>query len=129
MSGELPDVGAFGALFTDFARAMHEAAERPEPALRTRLREHLGADPRELPTTVAEFPTTDHANLQLALDAVLPGAERLGFLAPHSGMMGVALSDLIAGHGPTGNVTLGPVQYTDVEVGDGRAVECIAFGL
>lgn len=66
---ELPDPGAFGAAFEDFMRAMSLAAERGESEVTARLREHLGADPKELPTTDAEFPLTEQANLRLALDA------------------------------------------------------------
>ena len=61
---------------------MTAAAEHPESALVARMREHLGAEPKELPVTTAEFPTTEHANLQLALDDVLAGVEPLGFAAP-----------------------------------------------
>jgi hypothetical protein len=57
--------------------------ERPEPALAVRFRDHLGTDPAALPTTAAEFPTTDRPNLQLALDAVLPEAEVVGVNIRH----------------------------------------------
>jgi hypothetical protein len=79
MTGELPDPGAFGAAFEDIMHAMRQAATRPQSPLAHRLREHLGADPSELPSTVAELATTDHPNLQLALDAVLPDAEIVGY--------------------------------------------------
>jgi hypothetical protein len=72
MTGELPDPGAFGAAFEDFMHAMRQAATRPQSPLAQRLREHLGADPSGLPSTVAELATTDHPNLQLALDACCP---------------------------------------------------------
>jgi cell division protease FtsH len=70
MTDRLPDPAAFGAAFEDFVHAMAAAATHPESPLAARLREHLGADPGELPSTVAELATTDHPNLQLALDAV-----------------------------------------------------------
>jgi hypothetical protein len=79
MMAELPDPGAFGAVFEDFMHAMSFAAEHKESEVTVRLREHLGADPKELPTTGAEFPLTEHANLQLAIDAVLRDTEILGF--------------------------------------------------
>ena len=129
MSGELPDVGAFGALFEEFVRRMSEAAERPESPFLTRLREHLGADPKALPITSVELPETEHPNLQLALDAVLAGAEIIGFSAQHMGMMDIGLTELIGGHGMTGRIAMGPVSHTDVEVGDGRVVECVSAGL
>jgi hypothetical protein len=78
-SGELPDVGAFGAAFSDFVQAMAIAAERPGSALAVRLEQHLGEDAAGLPSTVAERPTTERATLQLALDDVTAGADLVGF--------------------------------------------------
>ena len=83
MTDGLPDPGTFGAAFEEFVRAMTEAAALPASPLSERLREHLGAEPGGLPSTVAEFDTTEHPNLQLALDAVLGDAEILGFTAAH----------------------------------------------
>jgi len=94
-----------------------------------RVREHLGADAKELPITAAEFPLTDQANVQLALDAVLGDAELLGFSTRHAGFGMVGLAEILAGRGITGPISLGPVQYTDVEVGDGRVIACVASGV
>jgi hypothetical protein len=126
---ELPEPGAFGAAFEEFMHAMSTVAEHKESAVSVRLREHLGGDPKELPTTRAEFPITEHANLQLALDAVLSDAEIVGFTMRHMGFGSVGLAEIIAGQGMTGPISLGPVQYTDVEVGDGRVIQCIASAL
>ena len=51
--------------------------------------------------------------------AVLADAEILGFTTRHVGFGSIALAEILAGHGMTGPITMGPVQYTDVEVGDG----------
>ncbi len=107
-------------------RAMSFAAEHAESAVTVRVREHLGADPKELPTTAAEFPLAEQANLQLALDAVLDDAEILGFSTRHPGFGSIGLAEILAGQGMTGPISLGPVQYTDVEVGDGRVIQCVA---
>jgi hypothetical protein len=123
------DVGAFAARFTDFMAAMTAAAEHPESALVARMREHLGTEPKELPVTTAEFPTTEHPNLQLALDDVLAGVEPLGFAAPQMGFQPVGLNELVAGLGFGGPVRPAPVRYANVEVGDGRVVQCVAAGL
>jgi len=127
--GDLPDLGPFGAVFEDFMRAMTFAAEHAESDVATRVREHLGADPKELPTSGAEFPLTEQANLQLALDAVLGDAEVLGFTARHAGFVLTGLAEILAGQGMTGPISLGPVQHTDVEVGDGRVIECVENGI
>lgn len=110
-------------------QAMSFAAEHKESEVTVRLREHLGADPKELPTTGAEFPLTEHANLQLAIDAVLSDTEILGFSTRHPGFGSIGLAELLAGQGMTGPLSFGPVQYTDVEVGDGRVIQCIASAL
>jgi cell division protease FtsH len=129
MTDGLPDPAAFGAAFEDFVRAMSAAAERPESPLAARLRDHLGTDPAALPTTAAEFATTDHPNLQLAVDAVLPDAEVVGVNIRHAGMAPVSLGDVIAGIGVTGPIRPGPVQAVAIEVGDGRVISCVATGI
>ena len=108
-------------------QAMTSAAERGESVLGARIRAHLGQDPKELPTTSVEFATTDHVNLQLALQAVLRDPEVLGFSTsgPPGFMPPVGLSELLAGHGMAGRIELVPVRYVDVEVGDGRVVRCV----
>ena len=129
MAGELPDVGAFGAAFSEFVEAMSAAARARESGLVARMREHLRANPKELPSTSAEFSPTDHPNLQLALDAVLPDTEVMGISAANPGFMMLGLSALLSGHAMVGLVEPGPVQYTDVEVGDGRVVRCVSTGV
>ncbi|MGH2909700.1 MAG: AAA family ATPase [Solirubrobacteraceae bacterium] len=126
---DLPDLGAFGAAYEDFMQAMTFAAEHTESELTVRLREHLGADPKELPSTEAEFALTEQANLQLALDAVLRDAEILGFTTQHRGFGSIGLAEILAGRGMTGPISFGPVQYADVEVGDGRVIQCVTSGV
>jgi hypothetical protein len=127
--GELPDPGSFGAAFVEFMRVMSLVAEQRESEVTVRLREHLGTDPKGLPTTGAEFPLAEHPNLQLALDAVLGDAELVGFTTPHVGFGSIGLAEIVAGHGMTGPISLGPVRYVDVEVGDGRVVQCVESAL
>jgi hypothetical protein len=124
----LPDPGAFAAVFEDFMRTMTAAARRPEPEVVRRIRDHLGADPRELPATTAEFSITERANLQLGLDAVLPDAELIGFGQIHAGMQ-VSVADVATGGSPYAPVKFGPAQHVEIEVGDGRVVRCVESGL
>jgi len=105
---------------------MNAAASGRESPLVTRLRDHLGTDPKELPSTSTEFAHTDHPNLQLALDAVLPEAELIGFTTPHPGFLMGGLTGLFSGHPMAGAIEIGPVQYKDVAVGDGRVVRCVS---
>lgn len=131
MADQLPDVRKFGALFSEFVEPMSTAARAVESEVAARMPAHLGTDPRELPTTSAEFAPTDHPNLQLALDAVLPDAAVIGMSASNPGFMMFGLSGLLSGRTMVGPVDVGPVQYTEVEVevGDGRAIRCISIGV
>lgn len=125
MSDDKLTPGEFGAAFVEFMRWSQEAAEFPESPIVERLREHLGVEPSDLPVTSAGFVLADRPNLQLALDAVLPDRELLG-LPPHAMEMGGGFAGLFSrrhgGHGPAAI----PVEYADVEVGDGRVIRCIA---
>ena len=106
MADGLPDPAAFGSVFEEFMRLMVEAAAPAESPLADRLREHLGAEPAALPSTVAELPTTDdprpvsHCLLAVAPVAVVAGitqSERLHGLAV--GMLAHYLRDLGVGSG------------------------------
>ncbi len=108
---------------------MTAAARRGQSGLAERIRAHLGVDPQELPSTVTELAATDHPNLQLAFDDVLSGAEVRGFTFRQAGFVNVGLSDVLAGQSVSGPVAPGPLQYSDVEVGDGRVVRCISNGV
>ncbi len=126
----MDDIGTFAAKFTDFVEAMSEAATRPDSEVLERIRDHLGVeDPSELPVTNADFPSTEHPNLQLALDAVLADAELIGYSAPTLPYQFAGLPLILSPQGPFGRVDPGPVQYTNVEVGDGRVIQCVANGI
>jgi hypothetical protein len=67
----------------DLARGLKELADwatssapLPEPVIRQRLREHLGADPSGLPVVTAELLPFDRPNFQLALDRYLEHENR-----------------------------------------------------
>jgi hypothetical protein len=78
---EVPPVGEFAATFVKFMEGMTEAADRPEPPLLERLREHLRVEPAELPVISANFGIADRPNLQLALDAVVSERETIGLFS------------------------------------------------
>jgi hypothetical protein len=60
---------------------------------------------------------------------VLGDAELVGFTAPHLGFGSIGLAEIVAGHEMTGPISFGPVRYVDVEVGDGRVVQCVESAL
>lgn len=126
---DLPDSGRFGVAFEEFMRAMTLVAKREESEVTQRLRVHLGVEPQELPRTAVEFPLTEQANLQLAIDAVLGDAEIIGFTVRHTGFGSVGLAEILAGFSMTGPISFGPVGYADVAVGDGRVIQCITSGV
>jgi ATPase family associated with various cellular activities (AAA) len=129
MSEQLPDPAAFGAAFQEFLHAMAATARQTESDLFRRAREHLQTDPRELSVVSADFAVTDAPNLQLALDAVLPDAELVGIAGGMGPMGAPGLSQLLGHGGFIARFQSGPVQYADVEVGDGRVIRCVASGL
>jgi hypothetical protein len=124
MADDLPPVGPFAAEFVTFLQAMHEAAEFPDGPWMTRLRHHLAVELGELPITTASFRVADRPNLQLALDAVLNEPEIIG--VPHVEGMSTLLGG--AGGGPRRPRQF-PVEWTDVEIGDGRVLRCLATAL
>lgn len=126
---DLPDIAQFARVYERFMIAMAAHMGAGDSAIGDRLRNHLGADPADLPTTRAEFPDTDHPNLQLGLDAVLAGAERIGYYAVDVGFGSVSLADLARGRSAGGPITEGPVRFTDVEVESGRVVRCVSAGI
>ena len=128
MTEGLPSPSEFGLAFVEFIRAMQASVELPEAPWVVRLREHLGVEPAELPITATSFRIADRPNLQLALDAVLPEPELLG-LNPQVMGMGGGFSALLARMQMIGQPGANPVEYVDVEVGDGRVVRCLGSAL
>jgi hypothetical protein len=128
MSDPVPEVDEFARVFVEFMQAMTLSVTRPAWPLLARLREHLGVEPSELPVTAAGFGVAQRPNLQLALDAVVSDREVIGLANPHQSRMGTGFAQLFmrSGLGPFGE---GPVEFADVEVGDGTVVRCIASAL
>jgi hypothetical protein len=109
--------------------AMRLAAAPTEPppeSLLHKLWAHLGQDPAELPIATARFSAADRANLQVALDVVLPDREQHGFYTGHhSGHEGPGLTGVVMRGRGSGWGDLGPLEFADVEVGDGRVIRCL----
>jgi len=123
------DVDEFGELFGEFVRRALEAESKRQPAFRALVRSHLDADPASLPIVDLDVPDWDHANLQLALDALLeqPGreAELVGVAGGQKRYMALSLSDLLN----TPHFEPGPVEYTTLDVGPSETMRCILFGV
>jgi hypothetical protein len=108
-------------------RWAQEHADSPEPAIRRRLREHLGADPAGLEVLTEDLSDYDHVNVQVALDA-LDGERELIGLSLDRGFR-VSLAEL-AGSGSKYGMPFepGPPEYAQVDVGD-RTISCLKSGL
>jgi hypothetical protein len=123
MSDSLPAVGEFASTFAEFMRLMNEAADQPDSPLAAKLREHLGAEPAELPVTSTSFGMAQRPNVQLALDAVFAERETIGVPNHQMHRFGISFAQLFAR--VPGRHVGQPVEYADVELGDGRVIRCI----
>ncbi len=106
-------------------------APSPEPELRRRLREHLGADPAELEVVAEAVSPYDHVNVQVALDVYVAepqvSCEMLGLSLEHGFRPGLAELAQRAGV-YEGALDPGPVEYLGIDVG-GRTVLCVKGGI
>jgi cell division protease FtsH len=127
----------FGAAFKGFLEQAVTEGPREEPPFVARIRGHLDADPSALSVVSQQFESTDHANVQVALDALLErdpeAAEILGFASAAAGYFEISLASLLAGPGtglmPGPSIHLGPVQYVDVDLGARGSLTCLQSGL
>jgi hypothetical protein len=129
------DAKDFGASFKGFMEQMARQAPTEEPELLKRARAHFGVTPTELPVVGEQFERHEHANLHLAIEAYLaaPGrkADLLGVSVMHE-MFGLKLSRLFSAKGAmmAGEpASIGPVEYDNVTLDDGRVVPCVSSGL
>jgi hypothetical protein len=120
----------FGSAFKGFLEQAVTGAPGEEPPLVGQVRAHLGVEPGSLAIVGQDFDSTDHANVQIALDAYLEPetrtAELVGFASPFPGYQAVSLAALLVSK-PAGlmggpSVEMGPVQYADVDVGSDRVL-------
>ncbi len=121
----------FISSFKGFMDKAVAQAPKEEPVFQRLLRDHFGADPKDLPTVREEFAKSDHPNLHLALTSLL---EREGWRFSLRGFlvandhMGVKFSNLL--HTMYGSVAKeGPVEYINVSLNDDRVLACVQGGL
>jgi hypothetical protein len=119
----------FGKLFTRFLRLALEAESDTEPEFGVMVREHLAADPSDIPIIGEEVHAWDQVNLQLGLEALFAGAGRsvklVGVGGEQSRHMSLMLSDLI------GSTYVKPasIEYENLPVGPQRSHPCMTRGL
>jgi hypothetical protein len=99
------DVARFARSFELFLDRFREVLPPSASALRTLATDHLGADPSGLPAFTERLDPSEHANLQLALDAFLStqtGWSLVGLPSELHHFGGFSLASILAGrfHGP-----------------------------
>ena len=125
------EVSAFARTFSRFADTMAHAAGAGLPSpIRERLDGHLGEDSSVLPVVSEAYPSYDHPNLQIALEAFLEAEGRTSELIGISGQQRrwMSLSDLVASAQHAG-VGFGSVDLQNLPVGPDDTLACVAFGL
>lgn len=135
--GDRFSAGEFGTAFKGFLEQAVAQAPAQDSFFRSRLMDHFGRSPTDLPIVAERLPTHNHPNLQVALDDYLDGAggrfELLGVTSEHKRMMGLGLGDLAASTRPglmgTSGPQPGPVDYINLASGDENRIACVQFGL
>ena len=139
---ELADVGRLARRLLN--RAVETARNEDQP-LRRLLLDHLGPDAALLPTVSATWPSYEHVNVQVALDAWLAdgagdggsgdrghkvyGITGIGFM---SHMEVVGIGDFLQGRneGPFSSAGVGGVMTTAVPSGPGgQTYPCVRHGV
>ncbi len=125
------DVAGFALAFETFLHRFNEALPPLSSTLRRLVVEHLGEDPVGLPTLTERFHVSEHANLQLATDALLADLASWRLLGlpgelRHFGEF--SLASILGGRfrGPTEPCA---PEFVNVPVDVDRTMPCLRLGL
>ena len=93
--------------------------------------EHMGTDPAALSSFTEQFNASEHANLQLALDAVAaesPAARLIGLPSELLHFGGFSFGAILTGrfHGPTEPV---PPEFVNVAIDVDQTLPCVRLGI
>src|SRR4051812_2176805 len=97
---------AFAAAFKQFLDSFEQVLPPPPSGVRDLVAAHFGADPAGMPSLTEQLHVSEHANLQLALEAILAGTEGWQLIGLPSEMLHYgefSLPSVLAGrfHGPS----------------------------
>jgi hypothetical protein len=125
------DAARFARAFESFLNRFREALPPQSATLRRVVIEHLGQDPSELPTFTERFSVSEHANLQLAVDALLgdvTGWRLLGLPGELQHFGPFSLASVLAGrfHGPAEPCA---PEFVNVPVDVDRTLPCLRLGV
>jgi hypothetical protein len=132
-NAELADVGRLARRLLN--RAVETARTEDQP-LRRLLLDHLGPDAVNLPTASATWPSYEHVNVQVGVDAWLAGRRHVVYSITGMGFMYqmeiVGIGDLLQASrdGPFGSAGVGGVMTTAIPSGpDGQTYACVSHGV
>ena len=123
------------SVFANFVQQVASAAVPETSPLLDKIREHLGADPAELPVTLEQLDTFEQPNLQLAIDSYTTqdghSSHLYGVSMENKRFMALGLSELVIRTGSSQRPPLleGPVDYVNYHLADDRVLSCVQFGL
>lgn len=125
------EVAEFARTFRRFLETVNELGVPEEGApLRATLETHLGRDAQRLPVVADRFPSFEHVNVQVAVDALLaePGRSHqlVGLLGDQHAFMSFA--DLVQNAHRRG-VGVGAVDYVSLADGPGSTRLCVQAGI
>jgi ATPase family associated with various cellular activities (AAA) len=106
-----------------------ENAPEPEPPVRTRLREHLGRDPIELPIVTRALEAGDRPNFQVAIDAWTQGRDVEVVGLPVMQGYRAGLAELVRGPKWMSELEFGAVAHVTVALGERESMLCVDSGV
>lgn len=125
------DAARFARAFDTFLNRFRELLPERSSTLRRLVTGHLGEDPAGLPTFTERLAASDHANLQLAIDALLADLSEwrvLGLPAELHHFSEFSLASILAGrfHGP---IEPCAPEYVNVPTDVDRSLPCLRLGI
>lgn len=125
------DVAGFARSFEAFLERFREALPPTSSTLRRLAADHLGTDPSGLPSYTERLDASEHANLQLALDAFLSEQQDwslLGLPAELHHFGDFSLASLLGGrfHGPAEPCA---PEFVRVPIDVDRTLPCLRLGV
>jgi len=106
-----------------------EHAPQPEPPIRRLLREHLEADPRELPVVSRALEVWDRPNFQVAIDLWTDGRQVDLVGLPVMQGYRAGLAELARGLPFMPQLQPGAVEHVAVPLGQRETITCVQSGL
>jgi hypothetical protein len=105
-----------------------EHAPEPEPVVRRRLREHLGADPREVPVVSRALAQWDRPNFQVAIDAWSEGRDVEVVGLPVTQGYRAGLAELARGSPWVAQLEPSALEHVTVPLGESESMTCVQSG-